>query len=147
MTSLLEASIALSAALETRPNLLVLPGGVPDDKDMPRDDAGRVKPYAALYLSPGQASSRRHGGPRPATNAPLDLAVPFQVTAAAGTYEGALWAAGEVRAALTGVQLFVASVTTRLREDISAGRVQEDKAIPSDVRWYLPMQYRFTTIT
>lgn len=147
MTTILEASAAITAALEAVPNLTVFAGGVPDDQDMPRDTAGRAKPYAVVYIGAGRTSSDRHGGMRPAAAAPLNLSIPLQVTAAAGTYEGALWAAGKVRAALTGVPLLDDAATTRLREDADAGRAQEDKSVPSDVRWYLPMQYRFTTTT
>lgn len=147
MTTILEASAAIVAALEAVPNLTVFAGGVPDDQVMPRDDGGRVKPYAVVYIGAGRTSSDRHGGMRPAANVPLDLSIPLQVTAAAGTYEGALWAVGKVRLALSGVQLLDAATTSRLREDADAGRAQEDKSVPSDVRWYLPMQYRFTTTT
>lgn len=146
MPTLLEANNAIVAALAV-PNLFVLTGGVPDDLEMDRDQAGRVKPYAVLYLGGGQASADRYGGLRAAKDVPLDLAIPFQVTAAAGTYEGALWAVGKVRAALTGVQLFDGRTTTRLREDTDPGPLRQDKAVPNDLRWYLPMQYRFATTT
>lgn len=146
MPTVLEASTEIVAAL-TVPDLLVLAGGVPDDLVMDRDNDGRVKPYAVVYLGIGQASADRYGGPRPATDVPLDLTVPFQVTAAAGTYEGALWAAEQVRAALTGVQLFDGRTSTRLREDTDPGPIRKDQDVPSDLRWYLPMQYRFATTT
>jgi hypothetical protein len=146
VTTLLEVSTALDAAL-TIPNLAHFPGGPPDDAAMPRDDAGRAKPYVASYLGAGQATSSRHGGLRRSIDVPLDLAVPFQVTAAAGTYEGALWAAGKVRAALTGLLLIANAQTTRLRETTDPGPFRRDEDVPDDVRWYLPMQYRFTTTT
>lgn len=146
MTTLLEVKAALDAAL-TIPNLLHFAGGVPDDATMPRDQGSQAVPYVASYLGSGQARSDRHGGLRPAADVPLDLAVPFQVTAAAGTYEGALWAVGEVRKALTGVLLIADGQTTRLREITDPGPIRRDQDVPDDVRWYLPMQYRFTTTT
>lgn len=146
MTTLLDVSAALDTAL-TIPNLLHFPGGPPDDTEIARDDAGRAKPYVASYLGAGQATSSRHGGVRRAIDVPLDLTLPFQVTAAAGTYKGALWAVGEVRAALTGLLLIANAQTTRLREYTDPGPMRRDEDVPSDVRWYLPMQYRFTTTT
>lgn len=144
MISLVSVADALATAL-TIPNLLHFPGGPPDDQTMPRDEAGRALPYLASYLGAGQVFASRHGGIRPAAGVPLDLRVPFQVTAAAGTYEGALWAVGKTRAALTGLQLL--NGATRLREDTDPGPMRRDEDVPSDVRWYLPMQYRFTTTT
>lgn len=146
MTTLLEAEASVEAALLGVPNLLVLSGGVPDDQQMPRDDAGQANPYAVIYLGAGRAWSDRHGGLRQANAAPLNLAVAFQVTAAAGTYEGALWAVGKVRTALTGLRLF-GGLATPIREITDPGVVRRDETVPSDVRWYLPMQYRFTTTT
>lgn len=146
MTTLTQVSAALDAAL-TIPNLLHFPGGPPNDAAMPRDDAGNAKPYVATYLGAGQATSSRHGGIRRAIDARLDLAVPFQVTAAAGTYEGALWTIGKVRAALTGMLLIGDARSTRLREITDPGVIRKDEDVQDDVRWYLPMQYRFITTT
>jgi hypothetical protein len=148
VTTLREASDALVAVLEAVPNLLVFVGGVPDDEDLPRDDDGHVKPYAAIYLGGGQASSDRYAGARPIDgDTPLDLSIPAQVTAAAGTYRGGLWAADMVRGALTGVRLFNNLQTTRLKEVTDPGPIRKDQAVPDDLRWYLPMQYRFATTT
>lgn len=146
MTSLVQVSTALDVAL-TIPALAHYPGGPPNDAEMARDDAGQAKPYVASYLGAGQATSSRHGGIRRAIDVPLDLAVPFQVTAAAGTYEGALWAVGKVRAALTGLSLIDDARSTRLREITDPGVIRKDEDVPDDVRWYLPLQYRFITNT
>lgn len=147
MTSPREASAAVEAALTAVPNLAVFMGGLPDDVEVPRSiPGGPAKPYAAVFMGGGQVTSDRYPGLRPVSSgAALDLSLPFQVSAVAGTYDGALWAVGKVRLALTGVRLFDGA--TRLKEITQPGNVREDKTVPNDVRWYLPMQYRFTTTT
>jgi hypothetical protein len=152
MTTTVETAGAVEERLDAVSGLTVFMGGVPDDAEIPRDDpddpTSPAKPYAAVYIGGGQATSDRHGGIRPIDeDTPLDLSAPFQVTAAAGTPLGALWAVDKVRAALTGVRLFNNGQTTRLREITDPGPLRSDKAVPNDPRWYLPMQYRFTTTT
>lgn len=146
MTTLRQVADAVMAKLGPS-GLLLFPGGVPDDADMPRDDVG-VLPYAAIWQGGGQARSGRHGGLLAlADEVHLDLAIPLQVTAAAGSYDGALLAVTKVRAALTGARLFNDNRTTRLREITDPGVIRKDQDVPDDLRWYLPMQYRFTTTT
>jgi len=106
------------------------------------DDAlGPVLPYCCLYMGGGMTRATRHGG------RPVDLSLGWQITYAAGTPRGALWAFDKGRAALVGLRLFDGLQHGQVKEAIDAGEVRRDKEVPNDIRWYVPMRYRIATTT
>lgn len=144
MTSTVAASVAVLAALNTITGVTIYEGDPPSDP--PREDPGDVSSpvlhYACLYMGGGQPRADRHA--HRATN--LDLG--FTVTAVSGTPRGALWTVDKVRAALNGLRLIAGLEHGRLREITEPSqRVRKDTDVPDDLRWYLPMQYRFATTT
>jgi hypothetical protein len=130
---------AALAELDSISNLLVFDGRVPTLDTADRDDEGRAKPYAVLYPNAGQVrTSDRHA------YTALDLYAGFQVTCAAGTPRGALWVVDQVRARLTGKRLLGASEGF-CKEVSDPGPLRIDDDVPSDLRWFLPLQYRIAT--
>lgn len=130
--------------LDAIPGLGVFEGEVP--KDPPRDAELRALPYVCVYMGAGQTRNTRHG------YQPSDLGLSFQITCSAGTPRGANWAVDKVRAALNGVRLLATEgdprlSDSRLREVTDPGPLRMDRDVPTDLRWFLPLLYRFATNT
>ncbi|MFC0623234.1 hypothetical protein [Kribbella deserti] len=142
MATTVEAVTRVVALLTEIDGLTVFEGTVP--KDPPRDAEGRVKPYVCVYMGSGETRNTRYG------YKPRDLSLPIWVTCSAGTPRGANWAVDKVRPVLNGVRLFATPEDprlgdSRLREVTENVALREDRDIPTDLRWFLPMQYRFAT--
>lgn len=142
MTTTVSALEAILAALKAVPGWTVFEG---EPVDPPREivdgKPGPVKPYCCLYMGGGITRSNRHG------YRAVDLSLGWQVTYAAGTPRGALWAFDKGRAALVGLSLFDGAQHGVVKEDLDVGEVRKDKDVPNDIRWFLPMRYRIATTT
>lgn len=137
MTDLVDIAELWLARLRTVEHLMVFDADVPTDPD--RDADGLVKPYAVLYTDAGTTTGDRLGFKL------TDLRAGGQVNCCAGTARGALWAVDRVREVLGGHELIPGA--NRLREIGEAGPVRKDNSVPGDLRWYLPLIFRFATPT
>lgn len=138
MTTVATLADLTLAAARTIENLTIYDGKVPDN---PPSDSGIVRPYAAFYFNGGTAA------PFTVSGDSRRLGWGFQVTPAAGTVAGALWAVDLLRATFTDRRLEPgnpASDPLREPDGIDLGPLRRDD-LPAGPRWYLPMF--FTTIT
>ena len=142
MTTTVSAAAAILGRLQAVPQLTVYDGEVPTTplKDAP----GKVRPYAVLYMGAGRVPRSDRLAYAAANR---DLGITFQVTCAAGTRAGASWAVDKTRTALTGQRLSDGANETRLKETTESQALKRDPEIPSDIRWYAPLLYRFETTT
>jgi hypothetical protein len=141
VTTAVEGVETILAVLEAINGWTVFEG---EPVDPPREDdnpSSPVLPYCCLYMGAGVTRSSRHG------YRAVDLSLPWQITYAAGTPRGALWAFDKGRAALVGLHLFDGAQHGVVKEDLDPGEVRKDKDVPNDIRWFLPMRYRITTTT
>ena len=143
MTTTVEAVDKILTVLNTIDGWTVFEGEPidPPREETDDDEVGLVLPYCCLYMGGGMTRSSRHG------YRAVDLSLGWQITYAAGTPRGALWAFDKGRAALVGLHLFNGAQHGRVKEDIDAGEVRKDKDVPNDIRWFLPMRYRIDTTT
>lgn len=136
MTTVGQLGDLILARLRTIPNLTVFDGKV----GQVVKDAGTTRPYAVLYMSPGSFVSQRMSGQSE------QFRVSGQITVAAGTVAGFRWAAHQVMDALTDFRLEPANRgATPFTFDTDPGPERRDDDDPSDIRWYAPFTFSFTT--
>lgn len=102
--------------------------------EVPLDADKRVHAYAVYYPSVGWAHALLNGGETDS----LDWS--FQVTCAGGDRTRALWAADQVRTALSGQRVTVGGQGLLIVETGDPGPLRRDDKV-SPVRFYTPLQF------
>lgn len=140
MTTVDATAEQILTMLQAIPNLLVYDAVVPATP--PKDEAGKVKPYAVLYMGGGQVQPSDR-----LAWAASDLGISFQITCAAGTPRGCRWAVDKVRAKFTGHYVVAGPANGRAKEVTDPGGMRREDSIPNDLRWFVPLLFRITTTT
>jgi hypothetical protein len=136
MPSVAEVGGLIIDRLSSIPNLAVFDGKVGEVVK----DGDVTRPYAVLYMSPGNLERERLCG-RSATRR-----VTGQITVAAGTVAGFRWAVGEVVEALADYRLEPGNrAASMFTFDFDPGPERRDDDDPSDIRWYSPLHFTYTT--
>jgi hypothetical protein len=136
MPSIAAVGDLIIGRLSSIPNLAVFDGKV----GVVVKDGDVTRPYAVLYMSPGNLERERLCG-RSATRR-----ITGQITVAAGTVDGFRWACGEVVEALTDVRLEPDNrAASMFTFDFDPGPERRDDDDPSDIRWYSPLHFTYTT--